>query len=281
MILRIFIVLFCFLLSLPVFSSNKAGCRGTFINKLKSHFNQVVHQIKDRFHSPYAGYVTPRFVFDKNDVNSIREALSVDKGDGAAIVDINPFTRELAEKIRDTIHRSSILKNLDPDSYEISFMLKSYEGDWKKFTEQLLLGSQNISHKEIEQFRKEVDQFLNEVRQTIFQTDGQHINPVRISIGTDKINEFMELHSHISGTRYYVTATIAPIGLSTYYMKFTNGKWKKVLSRSGHTTLFSENKRIQTFSEERFPVLHGTPTKWRKRLFLFAVFEKDSMDQSL
>ena len=90
-------------------------------------------------------------------------------------------------------------------------------------------------------------------------------------IRTDRSPVFIPIHNHKDfKLDAYITATIAPVGWNTYYMR---GR-KKALSRLGHTTILTEPERIKTFLENKEPPDHGTPYSKRKRLLLISFFKK-------
>ena len=276
MILRITIILFIFLLSQPSFSSFsiKQKCQDTFANIARVFPGQFVHKIINRLHSPLADYVTIRSVMDKNDLSTIRGALSVDKGDGAAIVNIHSFPSKLVKKIRKAIHKAIIEDPLD-DTYFIGmdFRLKSYKSDWETFENWLLSRTKIISSKEIQQFKEEVDQYLYEIKQTILKTDGVNIEPVFTLIRTEIMSVLTDDHRPNNPNHYLISNT-ALVGSSAYYQQLFRGKWRRILSRSGDTLLLSGLGRVNTFSESGLTVMHGTPARQGKRLILISVFEK-------
>ena len=263
----------------PVFSKNKVLAA---LDKCNSYFNQLAHQLKEKV-NPITGAYAPAPVLDKNDLSSIRKALSLDQGGGAVSVNINPFTPEIAEKIRQAIHVPNrggnyLAANGLPG---LGFNLRIYDKEWTLFKDWLLSKTQIISSEEIDQFRKEVDQFLLEVRQTILKTDGQKTKPKFFVIRTDQILYFTPPHRHTEQEydRVYISASIAPVGLGTYYeLKTPTGKQQKALPRSVHTTIMSEKGRMKVLSESGEPTLHGTPNPVKDRLYLIGLFVREKSD---
>lgn len=272
----------CLLLFQTTHAEDKQSlCQGTFAKKsialvgsMKSRLNQSVQHFRAKFF-PTIGYF-PGPVLDPNDSISIRQALSVSEGDGAAIIDINPFSPEIAEKIRQAIDYSSRGHHY-PIRRSLSNLV-SYEDNWKAF-KTLLLGTQIISSEEIDQFRKEMEEYLHQVKQVILRTDGQSIELLFSFIQIDNVF-FVPEHRHTSALfkDVYVTANIAPIGWNTYYWKVMDGERRKVLSHSGHTTILSDLRRINTISERGDPLLHGSPSKRQKRLLIISLFRDKVID---
>ena len=259
------------------------------VNAIRSNLDQSAQRLRERFF-PTIGYFDGP-VLDRNDTTSIRQALSVSEGDGAAIVDINPFTPEIAEKVRQAIHDSFISKT---DQYSVrnglpglGFNFRSYEEDWGAFRNWLLSDKGIISSEEVDQFRREMDEYLHQVKQTILKTDGRNIELKYFVIRTDRMirtvtvgargrmSYFVRGDRHISSgyDEYHISASIAPVGWSTYYVRSFDERQRKLLSRSGHTLIMSEKGRIRTLSEQGDPTLHGTPGQFRKRLFILSIFE--------
>ena len=130
-------------------------------------------------------------MLDRNDTTSIRQALSVSEGDGAAIVNINPFTPEIAEKVRQAIHDSFISKTVQYIVRNglpgLGFNFRSYEEDWEAFRNWLLSDKGIVSSEEVDQFRRDMDEYLHQVRQTISKTDGRNIELKFFVIRTDRM----------------------------------------------------------------------------------------------
>lgn len=220
-------------------------------------------------------------VLDQNNAISIRQALSVSRGYGAAIVNVNTFTPELAEKIRLAIHEAlSDPKNNYADRNGLpglGFFGSLYEEDWTEFKIWLLEKQRKVFSTEIDRFRHQVDEYLYQVKDLIFRTDRQNIKLKFFVIRTDKILYFIDAHRHIEPEydTVYLTTSIAPVGLGTYYEKWVDGKQQRVLPHWGNTVIMSDKARMKTFSEEDYtPVFHGTPHGLEKRLIILSVFEK-------
>lgn len=245
-------------------------------NAMRLYMVQPVQQLKESLFSPRVYFLG--FPFDHNDISSIRQALSLDKGDGAAIVDINPFTPEIAEKVRQAINASY--------SSELHFLrhlvVFEEEGDWEIFQNRLLSDNRIISSEEVNQFRQEVDEYLAQVKQTILKMDGRNIELTFLAIRTEQMRRGFVKHAHDkpAHAHWYVSASVAPVGLGTYYVQSLNGERKKILSHSGHTLLMTDQRRIRILSERGDPPSHGTPLySWfnphyqGERLFLLGVFK--------
>lgn len=74
------------------------------VDVMRLYMAQPVQQLKEKLFSPRVYFSGS--ILDRNDISSIRQALSLSTGDGAAIIDINPFTPEIAEKVRQSIDAS-------------------------------------------------------------------------------------------------------------------------------------------------------------------------------
>lgn len=282
----------CLLLSQTAYAKDKAlenetsSCQHPFLKKIttvardaKSGLIQSVKSL-EKTRTAVAGYLpagySPGTVLDRNDSQSIHQALSVIQGDGAAIININPFTLKIAEKLRKAIRASFFLSD------QFIFRQASYEEDWGEFINGWLLPKTRIiSPEEIDQFRKELEKFLSEIKQTILEVDGQIVELETLAIRAGGIAYITPAHTHAGETDSYIVATIAPVGLSTYYY-INNNRWraalKKVISPSEHTVVLSNPDRVKTLSENRKLVLHGTPFRLRKRLLILASFKKSRLD---
>ena len=274
---------FCLLMSQTTYAEDKPSSCQSFFAVNGAIVTNVISQSRQRAREnlfPEISYISGT-VLDQNNTIYIYQALSVSRGNGAAIIDINPFTPELAEKIRQAIHEASS----DPKrNYAnrnglsgLGFHQSYYEEDWKDFKAWLLEKQQIISSEEIDQFQQQVDEYLHQVKQLILRTDRQNIKLKFFVIRTDKILYFTPGHRHTEPEydAIYLTASIAPVGLGTYYVKSFDGKQQRVLPRSGHTVIMSDRRRMKTFAEEGYlPVFHGTPHDIDKRLIILSVFEK-------
>lgn len=261
------------------------------IDTIKSNLVQSTQQLRENFFPTIDYFDGP--VLDQNDTLSIRQALSVSEGDGAAIVNINPFTPEIAEKVRQAIHDSFASKTLHYTAKNgllgLGFNFRSYEEDWRDFKRWLLSDKGTISSEEIDQFRREVDEYLHQVKQIALRTDGHQVKLKFLIIRTDKMirhsrrnpnpanrsTYFILKHKHTDKEykNYYLGASIAPVGLSTYYMRAFEGDQQKVLSRSGNAVIMTELGRITALSEEGEPPTHGTPGYRKERLVLLSEFQ--------
>lgn len=297
--ISVFLLIFYFLLFQTAYATNEVTdkkpsfCQLQFIEKIKavsgitkSYLKKPAHSLKKGINSVLERRYIQWPVLDQNDFHSIHQALSTTQSDGAAIIDIRPFTPELAEKIRKAIllakprsyHRGYFIEN----SEKLTFEGFRYEEDWETFKKWLLSKTQIISSEDIDQFRQEVDEFLSEIKQAILKADGQDIKLSYFVIRASRVHHFDLPHSHgvYSNLDKYLTATIAPVGLSTYYYH-TNRKgnrWLpkkiKVFSPSGHAIIMAETTRAEHFSENRDLVVHGPPSSLNPRLFLISLFRK-------
>ena len=257
----------------------------SFVDSLVSHF---------KYNFKYDGVKKPQDVLgsalEPNDIISIRQSLS---DDSAAIVNINTFSLEIAEKMRQAIHDASsknsgmpFFSSTKPGYFYFNpekrnavqeLVLKSsngsFEKDWRNFKAWLQNKTQIISSEEIEQFQKEVDEYVEQIKQMISEVDGQSIELYRFVIRTEK-GRFEPGHKHTSFGRNpnYILASIAPIGLGTFYMRSFDVVGDRIVSNSGHTVILSEGGRIRKMREPAFYPFHGTPGISEERLFFLFSF---------
>ena len=288
----------CLLLYQPAYAVKKTFlCRNLFVNSLVAHIETNLYKSKNKSKQDF----TPlQYVFgpvlESNDITSIQQALNVD---GAAIVNINTFTREIAEKMRQAIHEASsknsklpFFKQKKPDYFyfnpegkhfvpELSFVPKNklLEKDWRDFKEWLESKTQIISSEEIGQFQTEVNEYIAQIKQMILEVDKQEVELDSFYIRTEK-GRFEPGHKHyelgrLPLRRYnpkYITVSISPIGLSTFYTKPLDTTRKRMISDLGHTVVLSERDRIRKMKKPRSLPFHGTPNIFKERLFLLFLF---------
>ena len=298
-LILVFVLGVCLLLCQPAYSTKRTSCWSSFSNNVRWYFKTRLQILKEDFTLPR--YVSGS-VLEPNDITSIRQALSYPNGDAAAIVNINTFTLEIAEKMRQAIQDASS-KNERLPKYTLpekplyfhfrdrgrnfvpELQLKaidgSFEKDWGDFKAWLQDKTQIISLEEIEQFQREVDEYVDQIKQMILEVDGQNVEFYNLIIRTEK-GRYVSGHKH--GPRlikfptndlipFYITASIAPIGLSTFYTRSRPYNSKDyILSYSGHTVLLSEEGRIEKMGHTFFPK-HGTPITSKKRFFLLFGFK--------
>ena len=291
----------CLLLCQPAYSTKKTSCWSSFSNNVSWYFKTRLQILKEDFTLPR--YVSGS-VLEPNDITPIRQALSYPNGDATAIVNINTFTLEIAEKMRQAIQEASS-KNERLPKYTLpekslyfhsrdrrrnfvpELQLKaidgSFEKDWGDFKAWLQDKTQIISLEEIEQFQREVDEYADQIKQMILEVDGQNVELYDLIIRTEK-GRYVSGHTHHRGVFTfkrsdpngepfpYITASIAPIGLSTFYTRSRPYNSKDyILSYSGHTVILSEEGRIEKMGHTFFPY-HGTPFTSKKRFYLLFTF---------
>ena len=272
-------------------------CRSFFVHSFVSHMKTSQHRSKEDFTPPR--YVSGS-VLEPNDVISIRQALSVQHGDGAAIVNINTFTLEIAKKMRQAIISASEKNSKQPwfqtkpmyFHYHpekrgfisiLPFVSRkgSFEKDWRDFKAWLRKNTQIISSEEIDQFQKEVDEYVDQIKQVILEVDGKGIELEQFDIRLENGFVVEEGHEHYEFGRLpfglhvpnYITATVAPIGLSTFYTRSSDITGDRMVSYSGHTVVMTERDRIRKIKEPGFLPFHGTPGISKERLFFLFSFK--------
>ena len=279
--LRVFTIVFCFVYSLQAFSSIK-DCSALFPKKDINAGEEdqkaglVTVQLKDQ-DAKQPDYITIP-ARDRNDISALLKDLSVSQGDGAVVLNINPFTYRIAEKIRQAINALNQPRLSSDDPYLAGVVISRtvYKENWLKFKNRLLSETNVVSAKEIDQFRMELDQYFDEVRQTILEMDGKDTYMSYFIIRTEELGIFQKGHVHNDHKEEsdYLISNIAPIGSNTYYFKQINGEAKKVIPAPGSTVFLSEWGRVRTLSEEGSPVEHGTPFKKEDRLLIIGAFKK-------
>ena len=266
----------CLLLFQTSYAEDKASlCQGafaakstTFVQPAQSYLGRSIQKLRAKIF-PSIGYFDGP-VLDSNDFISIRQALSVSEGNGATIINVNPFTPEIAKKMR----LAFIEANPSRNDYLLGEKVKGVFGHtyFEDFKSWLLSQTQKVSSAEIEQFQKEMEEYLYQVRYIILKTDRQNIDLIHTVIRTDQSLRFVQGHRHGNSSHndFYLISSIAPVGWNTFYMR---GR-QKVLSRLGHTTILSEQDRVKTLLEKGELPYHGTPKSKTNRLHLMSVFKK-------
>lgn len=291
----------CLLFCQPAYSTEKISlCWSSFVDSVGFYFKTRLQILKDTPPQYVSGSV-----LKQNDIASIRGALNLQNGEGAAIVNVNTFTLEIAEKMRRAIqdassknerlprhtlpekplyfHFHARKRNFVPELI-LNRRGSSFDRDWKDFKAWLQEKTQVISSEEIDQFRKEIDEYIDQIKQMILEVDGQNIELNQLIIRTEK-GRFVSGHTH--GPRLqkypahfpadfvpdYITASIAPIGLSTFYTNQQNTRGVRILSYSGDTVILSEEDRIEKMKEPGSFPFHGTPGILKERLILLFGFK--------
>ena len=114
----------------------------------------------------------------------------------------------------------------------------------------------------------------------ILEIDGQNVELYEFIIRTEE-GRFVSGHSHNPGLIVlptsgpipeYVVASIAPVGLSTFYTR-RPFDGTRVLSYSGHTVVMSEAGRKKKIRETGSLPFHGTPDILKERFLLLFSFK--------
>ena len=284
-----FIFGICLLLCQPTYATKKISrCQMYFMDSFISHLKYQYRL--NKLEKPQDIFVPS---LESNELTSIRQALN---SDGAVIVNINAFTLEIVKKMRQAIHEAvlknsklpSFLEKIEYPSYfyfnpndissvkvlGIKFRNGSLEKDWRDFTDWLENKTQVISSGEIKQFQKEAADYANQIKQIILEVDGQNIELESITIRTDKYPFVVAGHKHYEfpfTTPSYITVTVAPIGLSTFYMRAFDIRGERIMSNSGGTVIMSEKGRARKV-RSGLP-FHGSPDLSGERFFLLFSFK--------